>query len=366
MVCNYCRGEESNIIAEYTRFEKNNVLQCKNCGLVYLEIKKGKKQERHFFPCSVCGAHSMGSFKRLYDFGRFSQRQTVSVCKNCGTVCLNPRWDERKYEEYYQSQYYGEYQLRIIDKGYDDIKDSSRGIKIFNDLREYLDKDAKIIEIGCGEGGNLIVFQKDGFKNLTGLEPSLDCCRKLQKFSNINCINETLASYVLNFNASRRFDCIILSHMLEHFVEPEKALEMISSIMETQGVLYILVPNFYGSEPYSQFTIPHTFYFSKASLEILLNNSGFIVDKYFESPVNEIALVARKSSRKPIPITNNVSEYKRVLFYLRKNKLQSVKNVILKMLDILVMIVLTEDTYLAIRHYLRRFKIFDILSRILR
>ena len=44
MICNYCGCKESDVIAEYTRFEKNNVLQCKNFGLVYLEIKKGKKQ----------------------------------------------------------------------------------------------------------------------------------------------------------------------------------------------------------------------------------------------------------------------------------------------------------------------------------
>jgi len=49
MICNYCGCEEFDIIAEYTRFEKNDVLQCKICGLVCLEIKKAKKEIESFY-----------------------------------------------------------------------------------------------------------------------------------------------------------------------------------------------------------------------------------------------------------------------------------------------------------------------------
>ena len=49
MKCNYCGSEASDIIAEYTRFEKNDVLQCKNCGLVFLKIQKEKQEIESFY-----------------------------------------------------------------------------------------------------------------------------------------------------------------------------------------------------------------------------------------------------------------------------------------------------------------------------
>ena len=52
MICNYCGCEEYNIIARNTRLERNNVLQCKKCGLVYLEIKKDKKEIESFYSSS--------------------------------------------------------------------------------------------------------------------------------------------------------------------------------------------------------------------------------------------------------------------------------------------------------------------------
>ena len=141
-------------------------------------------------------------------------------------------------------------------------------------------------------------------------------------------------------------------------MEPEKALGMISSIMKPEGVMYILGPDFYGfRKPYSQFTTPHTFYFSRASLEMLLNNSGFIVDRYFESSADEIALVAKKkSNNKLVAITNNAIEYKRVLSHLKKDKLEYIKMQFVRILGKLIMMVFHEDTYLAIRSHLRKLK----------
>lgn len=49
MKCNFCGSEDNEIIFEYTRFERNNILRCKNCGLVFLELKKTKKEVESFY-----------------------------------------------------------------------------------------------------------------------------------------------------------------------------------------------------------------------------------------------------------------------------------------------------------------------------
>ena len=252
-------------------------------------IKKIKKliffilKNKHFYACSVCGGKS---FLRLY---KIRHLFNICRCKDCGVICLNPRMNEEGYEEYYRNYYFGNYFPKIeTRKPYEEIKESSREVQIFSHLKEYVSHKSKIVEIGCGEGKNLIVFFKQGFSHLTGLEPSPDCCRRLQNFYDIECINKSLA----NFDGEKKFDCVILSHMLEHFIEPDKALKKIRNMIKPHGIVYIRVPPLLKNN-LAQFTIPHTFYFEEKTLKMLLDKSGFMIERSFDSPENEIVLITK-------------------------------------------------------------------------
>lgn len=312
------------------------------------------KYKKYHYNCSVCGNNS---FSKIYGVSVFN----VCVCRTCGVVCLNPRMDERGYIDYYRNQYYGNYAPKIeAKKPYNKNLKNSRGVKIFNDLQKYVAIKSRIIEIGCGNGKNLITFRNKGFNNLTGLEPASDCFKKLQKFYGIRFFNQSLSEFATNFDIDRKFDCVILSHMLEHFVEPEKALRIIANIIKPEGILYILVPYLYGlKNPFSQFCIPHTFYFSDVTLKTLLRNSGFLVEKHFESPTkDEIALLAKKSSECLISVRNNPSEYKKVLLYLKGNRIVYIKMRIRRTIEELVIRMFGENIYLYIRNFLKKIIIY--------
>lgn len=49
LLCNYCQGTECEVITEFTRFEMNNILKCKRCGLVFLEFNKDKGAIESFY-----------------------------------------------------------------------------------------------------------------------------------------------------------------------------------------------------------------------------------------------------------------------------------------------------------------------------
>lgn len=307
------------------------------------------KYKKYHYNCSICGSNS---FLKIYGVSIFP----VCLCRNCGIVCLNPRMDEKEYEEYYRTQYHGNYQSKVeIKKPCGNIKENFRGAKIFNDLKQYLTPKSRIIEIGCGEGDNLIVFKSRGFNSLTGLEVDSDCCEKLEKFYSIKCINQSLLKFVANFNEKEKFDCAILSHTLEHFVEPNKAIRLIGNLIEPKGFLYIRVPNFYGfTNSFSQFCTPHTFYFSNITLEMLLKNSGFIIISYFSAPKDEIVLLAKKSSERLIPARNDPGEYKKVLLYLKGNRIIYTKMRIRRTIEELVIRMFGENIYLYIRNFLKK------------
>jgi len=76
--------------------------------------------KRKFYTCPVCNT---SHFKKIYEAGIFSSILTACVCKDCGLVCLNPRWDEDTYANYYRNEYYGEYQPKA------DIKKTSIYLK---------------------------------------------------------------------------------------------------------------------------------------------------------------------------------------------------------------------------------------------
>lgn len=315
---------------------------------------KKSKIEKFFFNCSLCESKS---FSKIYGVSIFN----VCLCPNCGLVCLNPRMDEKGYMgdyiKSYSSECFGDSLADPVDakKLYDDIEKKPGPMKVFNDLKKYLSPESKIIDIGCGVGGNLAVLKKNKFNYLTGLEPAPDCCKRLQNFYDIECFSRSLSEFAQDFKQKKKFDCIILDQVIEHFVEPEKALEMISSLIKPEGILYIRTPDFYRfSNPLSQFCIPHTFYFSDVTLKMLLRNYGFIVKEYFESliPHEMVLLAVKKETADSRQF--DTEEPQRVLSYLKKDKVIYAGMMIRRLMEEFVITVFGENAYLALRNFLKK------------
>ena len=270
------------------------------------------------FNCSICGSNH---FKRLGWYnGWFSFKLSVAICRECGIVCLNPRMNEKNYEEYYRNNYYGEYQPKPTTDSEVDI----RGEKLFDKILPHIRKDSNLLEVGCGPGGNLIALKNKGFNNIVGLDPSLDCCLVVQSHG-IDCKNSGLLAYTNESTNQGLFDLIILNGVLEHFVEPDKYLNLISGLLKEKGLLYISVPNihgFVGKYVHDAFTIPHTFYFSFTTLRNLLSINGFEIIKKFESEEDEISiLVAKKEINEAMEPDLLYDEYLQVLKHLKVDRI---------------------------------------------
>lgn len=304
-----------------------------------------KKSQKIFYPCPICFNKKFISFFKVSIF-------PVSLCADCGLVCLNPRMDEHSYAKYYRSQYYQNYNPFTAP-----ATSSLRSESIYKDLSNYIKKDDCILEIGSGNGENLALLKKYGYKNLYGIEPSSDYRATLPNDSCITVYNKTLDSFLETRAQKRQYHCIIMSHVLEHFVEPNKALAIIASLLAPTGIVYIKVPNFYGfPNPFSQFTIPHVFYFSKVSLTNLLHKNYFTVKSYLPA-INreEVSLIAVKALEK-----NNLSysreEYKKAVRYFKKNKALYAYTKCKDLIHTVIQKLCGEECYLTLRNvakYLR-------------
>jgi SAM-dependent methyltransferase len=134
-----------------------------------------------------------------------------------------------------------------------------------------------MLEVGCNAGYGLEAFKSSGW-DVTGCE---------QNIVTLNYARVRLRSRIIQtldqLEVGERFDLILLSHVLEHVVEPISFLRLLAKHLTSDGLVYILVPN-YGSlfvrylfrNTWSGFIpLQHVWYFDPVSLETLLTLSGF-------------------------------------------------------------------------------------------
>jgi 2-polyprenyl-3-methyl-5-hydroxy-6-metoxy-1,4-benzoquinol methylase len=113
--------------------------------------------------------------------------------------------------------------------------------KLIKLAKEYKFKSA--VEIGCGSGANLIEVKKINPDCFTlGIDLRLDLIEKLQA-------NESVDQFFLG-NAfevipklEKKFELIILSHVLEHFSNPEILIKECLSLATKDTIFLIALPN---------------------------------------------------------------------------------------------------------------------------
>jgi SAM-dependent methyltransferase len=102
--------------------------------------------------------------------------------------------------------------------------------------------NASVLDIGCGKG-YVVEMMLNRTGNITGIDydrNSLEEARKRVANSSVIWICNDVFNY-LKENTDTRFDCIILSHVLEHIEEPGRFLK---ALTDKARHFYIEVPDF--------------------------------------------------------------------------------------------------------------------------
>ena len=224
--CNYCKCKEYNLIADYTRVEKNNVLQCKKCGLVYLEMNKSKKEIESFYSL---------------EYRKLSTKLLLTA-------------EELFHHKLTQ----------------DDAKDRVKFILKHTDIR-----DKRVLEIGSASG-NLLDELGVHAKEVIGIELNSEFAEYNQRFK---VFTQPLEDLDLG-----KFDVIVSFHTLEHIYDPSLTMEAIFKALKPNGYFLGEVPNqndwrikLFNDEMVKLFHYDpnHYYYYSPETLQNYLNTSGF-------------------------------------------------------------------------------------------
>lgn len=159
------------------------------------------------------------------------------------------------------------------------------------------DRNARIIDIGCGNGSIVWWLQNIGYVNAEGVDVSAEQIAAAQELG-VQNVRQLDADACL-FNKDSQFDTIILRDVIEHF-EKEKIVDLLEkccSSLHEQGSIILQVPNaespFGARVRYGDFT--HEVSFTSASLSQVLRSVGFTsVDIYpVEQPIRSLRSLFR-------------------------------------------------------------------------
>ncbi len=225
-------------------------------------------------PCVLCNNNK---FIPIVPLKRKS-RSFIILCSRCGLGKIHPMFSNAFYNLYYR-KYYNE--LHGVPQS--TLNQFKRGIMINEFVKSKIDNIFGVFEIGCAGGGNLLAFKHEVKKiKLGGLDPS-EIAISIAKKRGITAIRGFNKS--LNEKILKDYNLIIISHVIEHFINPYKEL-LYLSIITTRGThFYIETPN--SESPVYKvpltsywFRLSHTYYYTEFTLRALFKKCGFTIIKF--------------------------------------------------------------------------------------
>ena len=108
-----------------------------------------------------------------------------------------------------------------------------------------LDKGDRILEVGCGEGGNLIPFIERGME-VTGVDINTRQLERAKEYltesghDDVNIINQDI--YKTSSDELGHFDVIFLRDVIEHIPNQERFMIYIKSFLTEDGVIFFGFP----------------------------------------------------------------------------------------------------------------------------
>jgi hypothetical protein len=233
-------------------------------------------------PC-LCG--STNDYTVLSEVERHGLPYKKVICASCALLRVTPRWKKEHYDSFYEHQYRGLYSHGSISKienvkklaGHSYVKDIGKWINDAN-LRFGSEKrNPKIVEIGAG-GGWILHNVPSGW-NRVGYDVDREYLNLGKELLGLEMKFGFQEEALVDVRSS---DLILLSHVVEHFLDPIGALRQISGAMPASALLLIEVPGILRIHrshinPMTYMQNAHTYTFCALTLKGVCESAGLKV-----------------------------------------------------------------------------------------
>jgi len=282
--------------------------------------------------CRICGNIKDNKeyiIKEMH-FG-FGEEFTYFQCKKCG--CLQIKNIPDNLSKYYPSNYYSLKPANLEEKGIISLvkkifKRTRNSYAVFNRgiigriiynfspydalkslSRVKLNKNSKILDIGCGTGNLLLELRELGFIYLVGIDPYIE--KDIEYKNGVKILKRTIQEFSESENG--KYDLIMFHHSFEHIQDPVETLEACKRLLTTAGIVLIRTPvvDSWAWENYRenwvQIDAPrHIFIYSRKSMEILAQKTGFKIKEILYDST-EFQFWGSEQYKKGIPLVSDIS-----------------------------------------------------------
>jgi 2-polyprenyl-3-methyl-5-hydroxy-6-metoxy-1,4-benzoquinol methylase len=232
-------------------------------------------------PCPICdhgGGDVIHTQRFVLPAGHpLAAGYDVVCCQRCGFAYADTTVTQQDYDEFYArlSKYTDN---KTSTGGGLATWDADRLQQTARVIAAYVPQcDARILDIGCANGGLLQALRDLGYRNLCGIDPAPACVAQAAQVSGAMTYPGSLSQIPAEVGAC---DMIVLSHVLEHVKDLRPALDSVKTFMKSGAALYIETPDAmryadFVFAPFQDFNTEHINHFSVVSMANLLRAAGF-------------------------------------------------------------------------------------------
>ena len=217
--------------------------------------------------CLICGSSANSLYKKVVN--RFDASEIFDIVKcQCDFIYLNPRPSVLEIGEYYESESYIPH--RNSSSIYNFLQKIAFKWKYNKLINTKSVEDCRLLDFGSGSDKFLNYLSSMTNWDLYSYDPFINSKHPAIDFKNEKC------------------DMITMWHSLEHVHDIDGAFDMINSVLNKNGFLFIAVPNVYALESnifqsnWVAFDAPrHLYHFSEKDIKKLLSKYNFKVLKTY-------------------------------------------------------------------------------------
>lgn len=147
-------------------------------------------------------------------------------------------------------------------------------------IKDYVKRDAVVLELGCGGGWALLPYSKSGYRYY-GFDYNADYIQFGKKHYNLNLFIRGVNEAV---NKKIKADYLFMNHVLEHTLDPIGFLKSLKPLLQENAIINISVPSinfmcFGGGGSATRLLdtlqIAHTVLFDDITLAYTVKKAGF-------------------------------------------------------------------------------------------
>ena len=243
--------------------------------------------------CPVCSSHKVAD-KFSLECGNFDGSALywtikLIICAQCGHIYNELTSKEIIQLAKYYNEEYAPININAIYKtsgmpGGDSPLAFERYKKLFDFIHPYINKNHKILDVGCANGGFLRYLYKQGLRNLYGIDPTVKFIKNAKIKTKYHISVGSADSIPFKDDM---FDVVVIDNVIEHLANPVKAIKEARRVLVDGGVLCVGAPDALNYQKASFELLwflfkEHIQHFDVKHLELLAEREGFNLLTYRE------------------------------------------------------------------------------------